>query len=479
MPLWYLGDLISMLKQYDYDAIIIGAGISGLVCGCYLAKAGMKVLIVEKNAKPGGYCTSFKRGGFQFDACAHSLGSFRKGGNIEKILRELDLKEKINIVRYDPSDIITGPDCQIAFWNNLNKTINELQVKFRRESDNIRHFFNFLNECSGISFAPLRRITFNHLLEKYFKNIQLKAFLSLPILGNTGYSVSKVSAFTAVTVYKEFVLDGGYYPEGGMQELPDLLLRRLKELGGDGLLSTVVEKIKMVNSIAEGIILSNKKFISAKYVISNVDARLTFLDLLGEEHIPKGFLKILDKMIPSLSMFILYLGIDKDFDELPKGCSNMWFLPHYDLENMFLNAIDGHVDSLDWFLLRTSNDRKSILRFVNCPYKDKKYWKSNKKRLIDLFIKKSETLVPNFSKHIVFKDAATPNTLNKWTLNYQGAAYGWASLPSQIMIEAFTRKRPIHNLYLTSHWSTLFQGIPGVAFLGRETAKKILSNLSK
>jgi phytoene dehydrogenase-like protein len=278
MPLWYLGDLISMLKQYDYDAIIIGAGISGLVCGCYLAKAGMKVLIVEKNAKPGGYCTSFKRGGFQFDACAHSLGSFRKGGNIEKILRELDLKEKINIVRYDPSDIITGPDCQIAFWNNLNKTINELQVKFRRESDNIRHFFNFLNECSGISFAPLRRITFNHLLEKYFKNIQLKAFLSLPILGNTGYSVSKVSAFTAVTVYKEFVLDGGYYPEGGMQELPDLLLRRLKELGGDGLLSTVVEKIKMVNSIAEGIILSNKKFISAKYVISNVDARLTFLD---------------------------------------------------------------------------------------------------------------------------------------------------------------------------------------------------------
>ena len=51
-----------------YDAIIIGAGISGLVCGCYLAKAGMKVLIAEQHDKPGGYCTSFKREGFTFDA---------------------------------------------------------------------------------------------------------------------------------------------------------------------------------------------------------------------------------------------------------------------------------------------------------------------------------------------------------------------------------------------------------------------------
>jgi len=42
-----------------YDAVIIGAGISGLVCGCYLAKAGMNVLIVERNAQPGGYCISF------------------------------------------------------------------------------------------------------------------------------------------------------------------------------------------------------------------------------------------------------------------------------------------------------------------------------------------------------------------------------------------------------------------------------------
>ncbi len=60
-----------------YDAAIIGAGLGGLVCGCYLAKAGMKVLIVEKHFKPGGYCTTFKRKDFTFDAAAHSFGGYR------------------------------------------------------------------------------------------------------------------------------------------------------------------------------------------------------------------------------------------------------------------------------------------------------------------------------------------------------------------------------------------------------------------
>ncbi|NOY64254.1 MAG: NAD(P)-binding protein, partial [Nitrospirae bacterium] len=68
---------MSRRSSEEYDAIIIGAGIGGLVCGCYLAKAGMKVLICEQHHKPGGYCTSFKRKGFTFDAAAHCFGSYR------------------------------------------------------------------------------------------------------------------------------------------------------------------------------------------------------------------------------------------------------------------------------------------------------------------------------------------------------------------------------------------------------------------
>jgi phytoene dehydrogenase-like protein len=134
------------------------------------------------------------------------------------------------------------------------------------------------------------------------------------------------------------------------------------------------------------------------------------------------------------------------------------------------------VDKLNWFLLKISDDRKSILRFVNCPFKEGNFWRENKRRLIDEYIKKTEHLVPNLSGHIVYKDAASPGTLSRWTSNYQGASYGWAGLPAQIAVQGFSGKTSVRNLYLTGHWATLFQGVPGVAFLGRNRAKTILNN---
>ncbi|MCX7794534.1 MAG: FAD-dependent oxidoreductase, partial [Thermodesulfovibrionales bacterium] len=95
------------MSDSKYDAIIIGAGIGGLVCGCYLAKAGMKVLICEQHSKPGGYCTSFKRHGFTFDAAAHAIGGF-VNGYMKKIFQDLQLT--IELKKTDPSDIIILPD---------------------------------------------------------------------------------------------------------------------------------------------------------------------------------------------------------------------------------------------------------------------------------------------------------------------------------------------------------------------------------
>lgn len=100
---------MSRRSSEEYDAIIIGAGIGGLVCGCYLAKAGMKVLICEQHHKPGGYCTSFKRKGFTFDAAAHCFGSYRKDGFVRRIFNDIGINEKVKILRYNPSDIVITP----------------------------------------------------------------------------------------------------------------------------------------------------------------------------------------------------------------------------------------------------------------------------------------------------------------------------------------------------------------------------------
>ena len=105
----YLGELSRMTKKYDYDTIIIGAGIGGLVCGCYLAKAGLKTLIIEKGILPGGYCTSFKRKGYRFDTSVHYIGGV-KTGVLSKILEDIKIGKDLKFNQLDPSDKIIMPD---------------------------------------------------------------------------------------------------------------------------------------------------------------------------------------------------------------------------------------------------------------------------------------------------------------------------------------------------------------------------------
>lgn len=462
-------------KDNSYDVVIIGAGIGGLVCGCYLAKAGMKVLIAEQHHKPGGYCTAFKRKGFTFDAAAHSFGSYRIGGNMNKILSELDLDKRIKIKRYDPSDIIISPDYKITFWTDIDKTIQELQHTFPNEAKNISNFIQYLTTSKPIDFAGLRKKTFKDLLDQYFNNDKLKAILSLPILGNGALPPSLISAFTGSKIFGEFILDGGYYPDGGMQTLPDVLTGRFRELGGELRLSCFVKKIRVKDNKVAGIILKDDNFIQSKYVVSNCDARQTFFKLLGKKVVKEEVLNKIGSMIPSLSLFILYLGIDKLFRSLPKPGTNVWFLPHYNIEDMYLSAKDRKINNFDAHMVRLSPDKKTILAFINTPFKNKKFWDSNKYKFIDAFINRIEQYtIPELSKHIVYKDAATPYTLYRYTLNYEGAAYGWASMPSQLFTPELRQTTPIKGLFLAGHWTTQTQGIPGVAYIGYDTAKLIL-----
>ena len=467
-----------MNEHYDYDVIIIGAGIGGLVCGCYLAKAGLKTLIVEKNAKVGGYCASFTRNGFKFDACVHSLGSCGEGRIINSILKELEIHNRIEIARADPSDIVISPDFKLSFWNNLDKTIQEFQSIFPKEADKIKEFFTYLNDTDGRLLTELRSKTFKYILDKYFSDNKLKSFLSIFILGNMGLPASQISAFSAIKFYKQFMIDGGYYPIKGMQAFSDIFAIKFRELNGMLLLSKKVKDIKVnVNKEVEGILLDNNNFISSKYVISDCDAIQTFVSMLGEKILGEAVINRLRALIPSLSMFILYLGVDEKPLTLPRAGVNIWSLPSYDLENVYNTIISGEVYKLEHFLVRVMNDQKSIFMLINAPFKDEKYWLANKAKLIELFVNKLERLIPNLSKYIIFKDGATPITLYKQTLNYNGAAYGWACTPSQFVIKDFARTTLIKNLYLTGHWATLAQGISGVAYLGRDTAELICNKI--
>lgn len=465
-----------MLKheRASYDVVIIGAGISGLVCGCYLAKAGVKVLIVEQHDKPGGYFTSFKRKGFLFDAAAHSFGNYREGGHVRKILTELGVDQAIRIKRFDPSDIIISPDFTLTFSKDINATALQIAEVFPEEKDGIKKFFYFLTSATRSEIIKLKNKTFSLLLRSFFKDERLMSALSLPVFGNGGLPPSLMHAFSGSKIFSEFVLDGGYYPEGGIQRLPDALDHIFRQHGGTIIYRGLVKKIFFEDSRVGGVELKNGETIASRYVVSACDVAQTFNTLVGADRIDEEVMSRLNGMVPSVSTFILYLGIDSPFEGLPQPGSNMWHLPHYDLDAMY-----DHIQKCDFaeagmYMLRVSPDQRTILAFVGAPFKTNSFWQQNKKAIAEDFLARIDLFIPNLRKHVVYLDAATPSTLYRYTLNNHGAAFGWAKTPSQTFDSVLCKTTSIEGLYLTGHWTSIAFGMPGTCYSGHDTAKRIL-----
>jgi phytoene dehydrogenase-like protein len=472
------------LKKDEYDVIIVGAGIGGLVCGCYLAKAGMKVLIVEKNNKPGGYCTSFDKDGFKFDVCAHGLGGMRKNGNLRKIIAELKLD--LNIIRFDPSDIIATPDYEVCFWNDLNKTIYDFQSKFPEEAKQIELFFNFISETHPLLlFYKLRQRTFKQLLDEYFRNEKLKTILGFP-LGNLGVSSKIASALKSVILYKEFMLNGGYYPLGGMQTLPDSLVKKFREFGGETIFSTKVKKIGIKNILASSIITDDNKYFKLNYVVSACDMKQTYFELLGRRYFSKTSIKKIEQATISPSAFIVYIGFnDKPgTDSLNKGGA-LWYTSSYNIDNIFLHSrnpddidyqYNGFFCSLAYPDITNFNSNKRgvyLLRIA--PFKNEKFWEKYKYKTVDILLSQfKKAFLTKIKSEGIIKGISTPYDFFTYTLNQKGSAYG---LAATIWNHNLRIVKSIRNISMVGHWNTNILesgGINSVAFMGYKESQKII-----
>src|SRR5690349_12167468 len=95
--------------ETSYDAVIIGAGIGGLICANLLARDGLRVLLVEQHYMVGGYCSTFKRRGYVFDAATHFYPLL---GNPETLTGRLlaELGATTGWVKMDPVDTFHLPD---------------------------------------------------------------------------------------------------------------------------------------------------------------------------------------------------------------------------------------------------------------------------------------------------------------------------------------------------------------------------------
>ena len=487
----------------DMDVVIIGAGVAGLTCGCLLAHKGLNVLMMERNQKVGGCCTSFEKNGFSFDLSVQSLGECQEGGRVWRLLKQLNLLDQIHFIPLEPAREYYFPGRKVSQSSRLETHIENLSTLFPKERKGIEGVYgvlkkifeefsnmptslnwfepsSFLSQCPFLS--KYKDSNYETLLNEFVSDPFLKTLLSI----RSSYALlppEEISVVGMAGIEMSYFNYGVSCIEGRVEQLPLKMGEALKKRGGKIFTGQEVEQILIKEKKAIGVRLKDGQEITGKVVISNVDAHHTFSDLIGEAHTPGGFRSKLRGMKPSLSYFILYLGIRGELDELPVSNNEVFF--EEELRQEFQSLYENRMsEKAPFYLLVPSKVNPShappgeatLCLSCKTAYHFSPDWGQKiRDELSQHLIKKASAFIPDLKERIVVKIETTPRTIEQWTRNRWGAAYGWSQIPRQSGIYRLSRTTPIPNLYLTGHWTSPGGGIAGVVASGELTAEAILS----
>ena len=491
-----------------YDVIIIGAGMGGLTCGALLAKEGLRVLVAEQGSKPGGYCTSFQRKGFTFDAGFDATMGCEKGGAIYDTLDELGLADEIESVKLASGMRIIGSDYDVKV-TSLEAFAGELKGKFPAESESIDAFLGdckaLASEMEGLMGAAPDLLGFGgkmglmakfllkspkmrkyggksagEVLDTFFKEPKLKA-----IIGTILPFGPEVMAPLMMNILGGEAVSS--YPKGGAQALANVFAKGVTKHGGDLALKTMVAKILVEDGKVAGVELADGSQNRTRYVVSNADGRETFLKLVGEEHLSSKFVRELKETRLSDSSFLVSLGTDLDLGAMGFDGTSIVYNRSDDLSEIFSPNPEKCYLKIMMHSLRDpsqSPEKMATVQFmVVFPYNYMDNWKREKdgtrskeyvelkEAVADKLIASAEKIIPELSRHIVVKDIATPLTFERYTLNSQGAGMGWFPTPGGKMR---SQKAPIKGLYQAGAWTFPGPSIYMVVPSGRNAAQLVL-----
>src|SRR5215831_10660894 len=130
----------------QYDAIIIGSGIGGLFCANILAKDGMRVLLLERHYMLGGFCSTFRRRGFVFDAATHFYPLLGNPTTLTgKLLQDLEIPTEW--IKMDPVDQFHVPGLPpFSVPADFGEFLTRLKALFPEEAGSIEAYFAELRQ---------------------------------------------------------------------------------------------------------------------------------------------------------------------------------------------------------------------------------------------------------------------------------------------------------------------------------------------
>jgi phytoene dehydrogenase-like protein len=527
-----------MSKSSKYDAIIIGGGHNGLVCAAYLAKAGKKVLVLEKRHVLGGAAVTEEiNPGYKYSVCSYVVSLFRPS-----IMRELELaKHGMEIIPLENSFSpgVDGPG--LCRWVEGAKSRAEVAKFSKKDAENMQEFGMQMSQMAKFvkniidspapdptSFNPkelmeLMRLgkhfkdaggDFLHLhqklltmsaadfLDMFFESDVLKAPMS--VSGIIGTFLGVRSPGTAYVLLHHYMgeIDGAFrswgFSKGGTGQISIACANSARSFGAEIRTDVGVEKVIIKNGKAVGVALENGDEINAKIVISNCDPRRTFFKLVGEENLDDEFVDQIKRYKMRGSSGKVNFSVDK----LPefhgrKGHDylrgDVSFSPSIDyLEKAYDEAKYGDFSKRPYInmVIPTIVDPSLApagKHIVSCfvqyaPYKIKEgpeFWPQKREAFGDTVVDTIEEFAPGFKDTVTHRQVLTPWDLEQdFGLTEGNIFHGELSL-EQLLFQrpaaGWSRyKTPVKDLWMCGSGTHPGGGLMGAP--GQLSAQTILKS---
>ncbi|MEO1435875.1 MAG: NAD(P)/FAD-dependent oxidoreductase [Bacteroidota bacterium] len=503
-----------------YDVIIIGSGIGSLTAGVFLAKAGKKVLILERHYTAGGYTHIFKRRGYEWDVGIHYIGEVGRPNSILRRLFDYISDSKLEWADMgEVYDRIVVGDKTYDFVKGANNFKARLIEYFPNEADAIKAYVDlvfktvktsrnyFLEKAmpplvaklsGGIMRGPFLKMaskTTREVLEGLTQNEELITVLTGQY-GDYGLAPAESSFAMHASVARHYFA-GGYFPIGGSSRIVETVADVLEKHKSTILVSAEVDELILEGKTAVGVRMKDGKTFHAPTIISGAGIMTTYKTLLPEGGLNTFKLEQqLQKVKASAAHICLYVGLNGDPDELKLPKANYWIYPkegtHESNIQRYLDDIDQPFPVVyvsfpsakdpDWsnrYPGRSTIDIISIMPYELFEQWEGTAWKKRGESYEALKEKMAQRLLetlfeqePHLRDAIDCYELSTPITTKHFVNYANGEIYGLDHDPSRFQHKFLRPHTPIKNLYLTGQ-DIVTAGIGGALFAGVITASAI------
>jgi phytoene dehydrogenase-like protein len=521
-----------------YDAVIIGAGHNGLTAAAYLARAGLRTLVLERRPLLGGACVTEEIWpGYKVSRAAYVVGLLRPA-----VLRELGLPSRgLRLIERDPSSFTPLPDGRgLLLGRDAAANREEIGAFSVRDAERYPVYQAFLDRTARAleplldacpprlplprarDLPPLLRSAIRAArlgsdlpralalllgaarptLEAWFESEPLRASLATDAV--IGAWASPSTPGTGYVLFHHVMGETGgargvwAYVQGGMGALCDAIADAARAAGAEIRSDSPVASISIEGGRAHGVVLEDGTALDARLVISNADPRRTFLGLVGEAHLPEDFargLAALDFRSPSLK-------INLALDRLPvftgrggsspgpqhRGTIHLGAVDLDSIERAFESAQAGLLPERPMVELTLPSALDSTLApdghyvasmFVQyLPYQPSgSHWDAERDRFADLIFGLVDEVAPAFSSSVIHREVLAPPDIERIFALSGGNIFHGAMSPDRLL---FMRPLPGWSGYRTPVKGLYLCGAgahPGggvMAACGRNAAAEIL-----